>query len=38
MLNKHGVEYLAVGAYAVMYHGNFARFNKDGFLDQANTR
>lgn len=29
LLNKHGVEYMIVGAYAVMYHTNISRDTKD---------
>ncbi len=29
LLNKHGVEYMIIGAYAVMYHTNIARETKD---------
>ncbi len=29
LLNKHGVEYLIIGAYAVMFHTNIARETKD---------
>ncbi|MCL4557898.1 MAG: nucleotidyltransferase [Deltaproteobacteria bacterium] len=29
LLNKHGVEYLIIGAYAVMYHTRVARGTKD---------
>ncbi|MGA2091245.1 MAG: nucleotidyltransferase [Endomicrobiales bacterium] len=29
VLNKHKVEYLIVGAYAVMYHTNIPRFTQD---------
>ncbi len=29
LLNKHGVEYMIIGAYAVMFHTNIARETKD---------
>jgi len=29
LLNKHGVDYLIVGAYTVIYHTRVARFTKD---------